>query len=184
VNLQFGLPGEASSSDEVETNIRTMARLGRVAALRGKSITVYPQLFVVYPGTRHFGRYLAMRLFPEDVFETFTAWESKNKPIRTWLGETFAHGTGGIPLGILNQHSLWNRRYEIDEDAVARVSKAINDIDSLDGVNVFRYGQYLVREKTDAGGDDAANSRILSKSAAPAQPRLVASDRRRVAGAA
>lgn len=178
INLQFGLPGEITSTDEIETNVSIMARLGQMAARRGKAITVFPQLFVVYPGTAHTHLYLSARLFPEDVFETFTAWEAKNKPILKWLGETFAHGAGGVPLGILDQHSLWNRQYKIDKEATERVSNTINRLDGLDGVNVFRYGKYLVTESSDA------HKCVQSTETAHASPRLVVSSGRVLAGAA
>jgi radical SAM superfamily enzyme YgiQ (UPF0313 family) len=149
INLQFGLPGEAKRPDGIETNLPMLRRIGEMAARRGKKITIFPQLFVVYPGTSHFHRYVSLRQFPPDIFEGFTAWEAEQRPILNWLGETFAHGTGGLPLGILDHRGLWSGNYEVDQDAVARVTESISRVDGIEGLNIFRYGQYLVKENYD-----------------------------------
>lgn len=150
INLQFGLPG-LSSADVTEATVARITKLGRLAAARGKKITVFPQLFVIYPGTAHFHLYRRTELLPEDVFETFTEWEAEQHPVLSWLGETFAHGTGGIPIGIMNQHGLWRREYQIDAEAVESVSNLIDRVADLKGVAVFRYGQFLVKDKKHAG---------------------------------
>lgn len=147
INLQFGLPGEEDA--QIGRTIEAVKRLGEMAVRHARSITVFPQLFVVYPGTEHFNRYVALRNFPADVFESFTAWEMEQEPILTWLGETFAHGAGGLPLGILDHHGLVRRRYAVDESAVDRVAETIDRIDRLNGIQVFRYGDHLVKESLD-----------------------------------
>jgi hypothetical protein len=143
-NLVFGVPDETSL--QIDENIANMARLGMQAARSGKKITVFPQLFVVYPGTDHFSRYRALRVLPEDAFESFTLWESQQKPVLKWLGETFAHGTGGIPLGLLDEAELWAGMYKIREERVHQVSDTIRRLSILPGVAVFQYGQCIVPE--------------------------------------
>lgn len=149
VNLQLGVPGE-TDPDWQRTLIR-LGRLGRLASARGKSITVFPQLYVVYPGTRHFAEGVSQGRFPGDVFESFTAWEYNETPIRRFLGEEFAHGTGGIPEGIVVPESLRSgQNYQVRLDAVLRIVRQLRDMDEIPGITVFRYGHYLVRDERDA----------------------------------
>ena len=143
-NLVFGIPGETGL--QIEENIASMAHLGTQAAQKGKKITIFPQLFVVYPGTAHFRHYRELLVLPANAFESFTLWESEQKPILKWLGETFAHGTGGIPLGLLDQTELWEGKYKIRKEIVRQISETIMRLGSLPGVEVFQYGQSLIPE--------------------------------------
>lgn len=143
INLQFGLPNETPA--QTETTLQTMEKLGEMAERRGREITVFPQLFVVYPGTFHFLQFVRSNVFNKDVFETFTAWEADQNPILKWLGETFAHGTGGLPLGILDHERLREGKYNVDGEATMRVVDAIKRLDQLPGIHVFRYGHFLVK---------------------------------------
>ena len=154
LNLQFGLPGEAE--DHERATCAVLAALGRLAVSRGKHITVFPQLHVVYPGTTHFKQGVAQRCFPEDVFEAFTRWEFSQTPVLYWLGEHFAHGTGGIPVGILKPHVLKSGNFEgdvddvVDTNAVFRISAALREIDRIQGVHTFGYGDYIVANTNSA----------------------------------
>lgn len=166
INLQFGLPQTKAST--IAETMAVMTRLGELAAGRGKEIEVFPQLFVVYPGTKHFDYFRQSRVFrDEDVFEGFTKWEADQKPVLRWLGETFAHGTGGIPLGIMDRGLLARGEFVVDYRAVEAVTTLINRIDGLDGVKVFRYGQYLVKDDTHehsipSDADRASRIRLVS----------------------
>jgi anaerobic magnesium-protoporphyrin IX monomethyl ester cyclase len=142
INLQFGLPRETARDYEITTDY--LRSLGRLALTRRRKITVFPQLHVVYPGTPHFRQGVAEKAFPGDVFESFTEWEASAKPIRHWLGEHFAHGTGGIPVGILESEQLARREYVVETGAVARISTALRRISRLPGLEVFQYGEELV----------------------------------------
>lgn len=142
INLQFGLPNETDR--HASRTFEILRRLGSLAAQRGKRITIFPQLHVVYPGTTHFEVGKVEGRFPGDVFESFTRWESHQAPVLTWLGEHFAHGTGGLPEGLLNPEKLRRAGYEIDPDAVLRVSTALKSIHRLPGVSVFNYGAHLI----------------------------------------
>jgi len=64
VNLQLGLPGE-DEHHRVNT-LRQLVQLGNQAVEHGKRIVVFPQLHVVYPGTRHFHEAVAKGRFGRD----------------------------------------------------------------------------------------------------------------------
>ena len=142
LNLQLGLPGE--TEQHFERTLNYLEGLGALAAKRGKTITIFPQLHVVYPGTFHFRAGVAEGRFAADVFESFTEWEAKQTPVITWLGEHFAHGTGGLPEGILSPAGLRQSTYEVNIDAVFRISNALKMMERIEGIAVFNYGSHLV----------------------------------------
>jgi len=143
-NLQLGLPAEGEHHRN--NTLRLLAQFGRQAELNRKKITVFPQLHVVYPGTAHFDQALEEGRFGPDgesVFERFTRWEARRQPILRWLGEHFAHGTGGIPEGILRTDSLKRGRFDEDADAILDVINYLSAMEDMPGIRVFRYGRYL-----------------------------------------
>lgn len=148
INLQFGLPGENEKHHEVTKAF--LKKLGLDAARQNKCITIFPMLHVVYPGTEHFNSGLRQKKFPRDIFESFTFWESRQAPVLNWLGKHFAHGTGGIPVGILNPEVLQSGVFEmqtreiVELDAVMRIDSILTDLDELEGIRVFKYGSHLV----------------------------------------
>jgi len=146
MNLQLGLPGE-TSRDRTQT-LEILRRLGATAHSRKRHITVFPQLHVVYPGTPHFRQLIdrggAGRMGRE-VFEEFTVWEAEEEPILAYLGEHFAHGIGGIPLGIMDRHELAAGKFELSSDDLANVSTQLSKMATLPGIRVFKYGQYLAQ---------------------------------------
>jgi hypothetical protein len=74
----------------------------------------------------------------------------RQAPVLNWLGKHFAHGTGGIPVGILNSEVLRSGSFEmqtreiIELDAVMLIDSILTDLDELDGIRVFKYGSHLV----------------------------------------
>jgi len=155
LNLQFGLPGE--TEDHERTTCGVLSFLGRLAAARRKRITVFPQLHVVYPGTPHFQQGVAQGRFPKDIFESFTKWEFTQTPVLYWLGEHFAHGTGGIPEGIIKPNVLQNGNFEdvdevVDAEAILRISAVLHRIDHIQGVRTFNYSDYIVTNTHCANG--------------------------------
>jgi len=74
----------------------------------------------------------------------------RQTPVLNWLGKHFAHGTGGIPVGILNPEVLragcfeMHTRQIIELDAVMRIDSILTDLDELEGISVFKYGKHLV----------------------------------------
>lgn len=148
INLQFGLPGESTKHHEVTKAF--LKEIGLDAARKSKRITVFPMLHVVYPGTEHFLSGLRQQKFPRDIFESFTFWEMRQAPVLNWLGKHFAHGTGGIPVGILNPEVLRSGCFEmqtreiIELAAIMRIDSILTDLDELEGIRVFKYGSHLV----------------------------------------
>lgn len=151
VNLQLGIHVETEAMRR--QTLEVLGRLGRLAARRGRVITVFPQLAVVYPGTSHFASGLAERRFGpagEEVFEPFTAWEAEQQPVLRWLGENFAHGTGGLPEGLLDAGRLAQGEFEVNPAAVETIASQLRRMSELEGVRVFRYGRYLAGHETEA----------------------------------
>jgi len=144
MNIQVGLPGEGTTHRE--STLGALSRYGQLAVAHGKSILIFPKLHVVYPGTRHFQDALAQGRFGPlgaDVFEAFTAWEERQEPVLRWLGAHFAHGTGGIPEGILARDQLRQGCFQVDADAVLSIVSYLEAIEAIEGISVFRYGRYL-----------------------------------------
>lgn len=142
INLQFGLPCETIHQGKYTSSI--LRNLGNLAASKNRSITIFPQLHVVYPGTEHYRRAVLDGRFPSDIFESFTEWEYQQTPVLYWLGEHFAHGAGGIPEGILQPTLLRKGKYEVDTNAVLRIFSSFHSLDRLPGIKVFDYGKHIV----------------------------------------
>lgn len=144
MNLQLGIPGDSASIRA--STLTLLARLGAIAAARGRQITLFPQLHVVYPGTRHFMDAVQTNRFgpmTRSVFEPFTEWESEQQPVLTWLGEHFAHGTGGVAEGILSTDALLEGQFVVESDHVATVSDHLEQISEIPGISLFRYKAFL-----------------------------------------
>lgn len=142
INLQFGIPGESLENNQ--QTLTALKRLGKLAEKHNKVITVFPQLHVVYPGTFHYFQGIKDQRFPKNVFEFFTAWESKKKPIISWFGEHFAHGTGGIPEGILNSELLKIGKFYINGESVIRITHNMEKTGRFRGIKVFSYRNYII----------------------------------------
>lgn len=154
INLQVGLPAEDSVSRE--ERILRLSRLGRIADRQGMKITIFPQLHVVYPGTTHFWKSVERVLFGYlglSVFEHFTEWENENEPIREFLGQNFAHGIGGIPIGVLDSLLLAKGTFEMCRDSVKELRSHLDEIENLRGVSLFKYGSYLAGQAVNRGGE-------------------------------
>ena len=148
INLQLGLPEERDSHRKA--TVQSLELLGSLVHGMQRPqggdnfITLFPMLHVVYPGTYAFQTYLKNGELLENCFETFTSWEQTEEPILKWLGEHFAHGTGGIPIGILDAEKLREGHYEIDSRRVLEVVSQLTAISQLRGIKVFSYGAHLV----------------------------------------
>lgn len=151
INIQLGIPGELPH--EREQMLAQLAYLGRIANAAGRSITIFPQLHVVYPGTHHFATAVAEHRFgahSSEIFEPFTEWEAEQEPVLTWLGYHFAHGTGGIPEGILRDSHLLRGSFEVEANAVCNVTTALSAMDEIEGIRVFRYTAFLAEEASES----------------------------------
>jgi radical SAM superfamily enzyme YgiQ (UPF0313 family) len=144
LNIQFGLPGE--TAEHLEHTHRVLTDLGSMAHNKGRRLTIFPQLFVVYPGTEHYLIGVQSGKFFKDIFESFTEWEASQSPILVWLGEHFAHGTGGLPEGILNSSKLAEGIYDVDTIAIGRISNALRLLMDIPGIEVFDYKSHLINE--------------------------------------
>ena len=152
INLQVGLPAEVfSTGDE---SLAKLQELGEIATRSGQMITVFPQLHVVYPGTRHHEDLLA-RLEPsslrKSLFEEFTLWERNEKALLKWLRRRFAHGSGGIPIGILDVRPSGNGKplptFSLAQSAIDRVDRTVRQLSSLKGIELFNYERHLARQR-------------------------------------
>ena len=143
LNLQLGLPNDSANGQK--RRLKDLAKIGREAITSSKIITIFPQLFVTYPGTRHFHQNVKTGLFSEDIFEKFVIWEEQEQPIKKWLGETFAHGIGGVPLGIMEQKDLRNGEFNIDLSKVNNIKSELAKWQKIDGIEVFQYGKHLAQ---------------------------------------
>ena len=80
---------------------------------------------------------IAEGILREDCFETFTEWEEKEEPVLKWLGRHFAHGTGGIPIGILDKNQLKSDQYSVDGRTILEVDDYLNRMTEIPGITVF-----------------------------------------------
>lgn len=154
LNLQLGLLAE--TPEDGKQTIRTLRNLGALARAHSRSITIFPQLNVIYPGTPHFEAAVLKGYFGDlgrGVFEEFTAWEAQEEPVLHYLGEHFAHGVGGIPLGILDRPRLMAGRFAICPDGLLTVSTQLRRMEEVPGIQVFRYGRYVTSARTLAHAD-------------------------------
>ena len=132
INLQLGLPYE--TSEIREANVDGLEELGKIASENGSEIVLFTHLNVVYPGTSDFSNLLTQGV-PEDVFESFSFW-SVNKGID--LGKnSFIHGSGGIPLGIMNFDKLKRQEFKVDCEKVEEINQYLERIGEIKGVRVF-----------------------------------------------
>lgn len=161
--LQVGIPNE--SPETHSESLRVLTRVGRAARSANKRILVFPHLHVIYPGTMHHMMALRSCAFGplgKDVFESFTKWEAQNEPVLNWMGHTFGHGIGGIPMGILDPEKLkQDGQFEVDARAVLNISTYLREMEAVPGIEVFNYGPLLVQN---GGGSQA-----IPKSDSPAR---------------
>jgi radical SAM superfamily enzyme YgiQ (UPF0313 family) len=144
INLQLGIPGESES--QRRATLAELSRLGEVAVRHGRNIAVHPQLHVIYPGTPHFGMHVVAGTFGSmgnEVFEQFTRWEADRQPILEYFGKHFAHGNGGIPIGILDRNELQKSTFKIEARSIDDLSSQLAEMEGIAGISVFKYGQYL-----------------------------------------
>jgi radical SAM superfamily enzyme YgiQ (UPF0313 family) len=152
MNLQLSMPNE-TNKDRTSAQAK-LRRMGAAAYAAGRKITLFPQLHVIYPGTPHFESALARGEFGpngKSVFERFTEWEAQAEPILEYLGEHFAHGVGGIPIGLLNSRQLRRDEFEIDLDKLLLLTNTLRRFEDTKGVKVFRYGAYLAKGADERG---------------------------------
>ena len=114
-----------------------------MAKEKKKYITVFPMLHVVYPGTNHFTEGIFSKSFTSNIFESFTIWEANQTNLYNWLGENFAHGTGGIPQGILDADRLKENTFQIVPEKILEIQNQLSDIKHTSGIKVFEYKPFI-----------------------------------------
>jgi len=142
LNLQFGTPEETEAHRQRDVSV--LRRLGALASHSGAKIVVCPMLSVVYPGTMSFRQGVTAGAWPRGIFEPFVEWEAVNEPVRRWLGRHFAHGTGGIPSGILRPEELRRGKFQPDADRILALDNHLRDLRSIEGIEIFSYEPHLV----------------------------------------
>ncbi len=83
INLQLGIPG--SNGRHNKQTMESLQRIGIMATEKGKHITVFPQLHVVYPGTKHYYDAVAEKRFNSYIYEAFTIWEAKQNNLYGYI---------------------------------------------------------------------------------------------------
>ena len=81
---------------------------------------------------------------PECVSLIMLNRHDADNALSLWLGKHFAHGLGGLPVGILDPDCLRDGHFTTDPQAIGNVSIAVNQLRAVDGISVFDYGDYLV----------------------------------------
>ena len=97
-------------------------------------------------GTRYLEESVAAGIFGSlgnEVFEEFTRWEEDRQPTLKYFGEHFAHGVGGIPIGILDRNELLRSEFKIEEKSIVSLSSLLAEMERIEGITVFKYGDYL-----------------------------------------
>ena len=136
MEYQTGMPME--TEEHRRENIEALREIGKTAAERGKEITVFMSLSVVYSGTN-----LAHGMFrdgaPREAFETFTEWEDQKEGLRGYLGRNFAHGTGGIPTGVIDMEAFNSGEIRFDYNKLLAIDKYLAEIRKIEGIHLFDY---------------------------------------------
>ena len=82
-----------------------------------------------------------------DSWRTFlnilAEWESSQNNLYTWLGNNFAHGTGGLPQSILNKEKLRENVFELVHEEAFAIQNLLSDIKNIVGIEVFEYQPYI-----------------------------------------
>ena len=142
INLQLGIP--ESNYNHHRQTMDSLKKIGIMANKKGKHVTIFPQLHVVYPGTVHYFKAISENKFRKDIYEQFTIWETIQNNLYGWMGENFAHGTGGIPQGILNKEKLKGNLFEIIPEKILEIQNQLSEIKRTEGIRVFEYKPFII----------------------------------------
>ena len=153
IDFQVGIPFEDESSEKI--NEEAFKKIGTLAEKYDQHPIVFPSLSVVYPGTEfHF--MLLERGATDNIFEKFTKWERENCEYRKSLYGYFAHGNGGIPIGIGSFYSRlepekdfwfepspitdWSE-FRLNKEKLARVKNYVDRLRKIPGIKVHDYSK-------------------------------------------
>ena len=138
VYMEYQTGMSMETEEHRRENIQALRELGKTTSERGKEITVFMSLSVVYPGTN-----LAHRMFkdgvPRESFETFTEWEDQQEGLKGYLERNFAHGAGGIPTGVIDMEDFKSGEIRFDYDKLLAIDKYLEEIRKIEGIHLFNY---------------------------------------------
>ena len=143
IDFQVGIPGEDAETERI--NESALRHIGEEARLYNGKPMVFPSLSVVYPATAFYKGMMQLGV-PKDIYEQFTKWERDNPEYRKSLYGYFAHGNGGIPLGIMDIDKLKKGEISVNMDKLLRVKKYVDKLRSIDSIIVHDYTK-STREK-------------------------------------
>ena len=136
IDFQVGIPGEDGTTEEI--NYNALQSVGEEAKSYKIKPLVFPSLSVVYPATGFYKHMVGLGA-PRDIFELFTRWERENTAYREMLYGYFAHGNGGIPLGIIDVDELKKGDLSIDLQKLRRIKSYVDQLRTIKTVVVHDY---------------------------------------------
>jgi len=141
LNLQIGIPVENERSQEI--NLAYLKKVGEMAKSYKRTVEICPMLHVLYPGTMEFDELSEELSIPDNIFELYTKWEQQNTNYLEFLSKKFAHGSGGIPIGIMNHTHLKNGIFVVNEYRLDSCLQFIEDMKNIKGIEVLNYLKFL-----------------------------------------
>ncbi len=136
IDFQVGIPGEDSETERINEN--ALKHIGEEAREYENKPKVFPSLSVVYPATAFYNSMMQQGVSRE-VYEQFTKWERENPEYRNLLYGYFAHGNGGIPLGIMNIEQLKNGEISVNMNNLFRAKRYVDRLRAIDSIKVHDY---------------------------------------------
>jgi hypothetical protein len=143
MNLQAGIPG--TNLQEKDETLFRLEEIAAIARRHAGSLHIFTHLHVIYSGTPEFRDCVASGTFPRDIFEDFTLWEAEQPSMLRWLGEHFAHGTGGVPIALLEPAKLRDSRFEVLYRRLEDVNQFLRRIQSIRGMELFDFAPELTK---------------------------------------
>lgn len=137
IDFQVGIPEENGESERI--NERALREIGDNARGYNQKPIVFPSLSVIYPATALYHGMIDRLGVPKDIYETFTKWERENPEYRQMIHGYFAHGNGGIPLGIVDLDSLKKGKMDVNMNRLLRVKRYVDKLRNIDSVIVHDY---------------------------------------------
>lgn len=137
IDFQVGIPDE--NGETVRINERALREIGENARKYNQKPIVFPSLSVVYPATALYHGMIEKLGVPHEIYETFTRCERVNPEYRQMLHGYFAHGNGGIPLGIVELDSLRRGEIDVNMKKLLKVKRYVDRLRTIDTLTVHDY---------------------------------------------
>ena len=143
IDFQVGISGENAETEKI--NEQALRHIGEKAKAYNNKPIVFPSLSVVYPATAFYRNMMQLGA-PQDIYEKFTRWERDNPEYRQLLHGYFAHGNGGIPLGVMDIEKLREGEISVNMDKLLRVKRYVDRLRGIDSIIVHDFAK-PTREK-------------------------------------